>query len=182
MRECISSVIKWLIENSGLAHWVTLFLLIISVCLAYNQLKGQKVQRQWQNFNEMNVRYAELLGKIPFKKEMKQSSDSFESVEEKTKIWIRQYFDLYSEECWLNEKGLLPKGMFNERIRSGVVVNLREYPILKGGYNYWKERDAFKHPVGFYTVVEEDIKRAEEKDPQNEPQDRCVKPIKPQSK
>lgn len=167
-----------------LGHWAaigTFFFVILSYCLAEQQLALLKVQRQWQNFNEMNVRYAELLGKIS-SGEIELSSSLFESADVKTKIWIRQYFDLYSEECWLNEKNLLPEDMFNKRIRRGVVVNLKEYPILIDGYDYWKSRGAFNHPENFKVVIEEDIKRAEEKDPQNEPQDRCVKPIKPQSK
>lgn len=106
---------------------------------------------------------------------MKQSPDSFESVEEKTKIWIRQYFDLYSEECWLNEKELLPKGMFNERIRPGVVVNLKEYPILLiAGCNYWKGLGAFKPPGDFDKVVEEDINNAGIKDLQDKSQYHCT--------
>ena len=158
MRECFCNFLKCLIANSEkLAHWATVIVLIFSFCLASEQLKELKDQKQWENFNAMNVRYAELLGKISDKVEL--SSGSFKSADEETKIWIRQYFDLYSEECWLNEKGLLPDRMFNDRIRPGVVVNLKKYPILKEGYDDWKELGAFKHPADFYKVVEEDIGR-----------------------
>lgn len=181
MFECFKNI------SELLAHWatvITLIVLILSVCVAHKQLEELKIQRHWENFNAMNVRYAELLGKIPFKKEMKQSSDSFESVEEETKIWIRQYFDLYSEECWLNENGLLPKGMFNGRIRPGVVVNLKTYPILVDGYFSWKDQGAFNHPADFHKVVEEDINKARIKDLQDKPQYHCIAPskIKDQSK
>lgn len=170
MFECFNKI------SQLLAHWAIIFTLIVlicSVCLARAHLNELKVQQKWENFNAMNIRYTELLGKISFDG-MELSSSSFESADTKTKIWIRQYFDLYSEECWLNEKGLLPDSMFNDRIRRGVVVNLKEYPILKDGYNYWKDQGAFDHPKDFKVVVEEDIKRAGEKDPQNKPQDRCV--------
>lgn len=72
--------------------------------------------------------------------------------------------------------------MFNERIRPSVVVNLREYPMLVEGYNYWIGQGAFNHPEDFKKVVEEDIKHAREKDLQDKSQDRCTERIKPQSK
>ncbi|SEP80402.1 hypothetical protein [Nitrosomonas ureae] len=146
-----------------LAHWatvITLIVLICSVCLASKHLKELKTQRHWQNFNEMNVRYAELLGKIPEK--IKLGSCSIESDDLEIKIWIRQYFDLYSEEYWLNEKKLLPEEMWKGRIRPGVVLNLKEYPILEHGYIYWKNKGAFNHPKNFHNVVDEDIQNANE--------------------
>lgn len=173
MRECFSNADKWL---TVVAHWGTLIVLIISACVACNQLEELKVQRQWQNFNEMNVRYAGLLSKIS------SEMDANCNLNDKTKIWARQYFDLYSEEYWLHQEKLIPKKIWEERIRPGVVVNLKEYPILIKGYEYWKDRGAFDHPKDFKVLVEKDIKRAEEKDPQNKPQDRCTEQIKPQSK
>lgn len=152
MFECLKNI------GELLAHWTTFIVLIISVCLAYQQLKELKVQKQWQNFNEMNIRYADLLGKIP--EEIKLDSNSIESVNPQTKIWIRQYFDLYSEEYWLNEKELLPEKMWEGRIRPGVVLNLKEYPILECGYIHWKDKGAFNHPENFHKVVEGDINNA----------------------
>jgi len=148
-------------NSESFAHWanvLTFIALLFSIYFACQQLKELRVQRQWQNFNEMNIRYADLLGKIP--EEIKLDSDSIESVNPQTKIWIRQYFDLYSEECWLNEEELLPKDMWKNRIRPGVVLNLKEYQILEHGYFYWKDKGAFNHPEDFHKVVEGDINNA----------------------
>ncbi|MER0171050.1 MAG: hypothetical protein DU489_10670 [Nitrosomonas sp.] len=158
-----------------LAYWATICTLIIvifSYCLAEQQLVLLRDQRQWQNFNEMNVRYANLLSKMP--KKICLDSHSIDSKDQEIKIWIRQYFDLYSEEYWLNERKLIPDEMWKKRIRPGVVVNLKVYPILVDGYNYWKDQGAFEHPDGFYKVVEEDINKAKIKDLQDKPQYHCA--------
>jgi hypothetical protein len=71
--------------------------------------------------------------------------------------WVRQYFDLYSEESWLFEKNLIPKEMWTHRIHGGVRVNLGKYPALIEGYNYWKTAGAFTHPDNFQLIVESAI-------------------------
>lgn len=160
MRECLKNVWVCLMENSELiAHWATVLtaiLFLISICLARQQLNQMKLERQWKNFNEMNFRYADMLREIT-------SNDYAKcDLNETNKIWTRRYFDLYSEEYWLSEEKLIPKEMWENRIRPGVVVNLKEYPILEAGYHYWKNKGAFSHPNGFYGIVEEDISNAEQ--------------------
>jgi hypothetical protein len=154
-----------------LAHWATigtLIIVIFSYCLAEQQLVLLKDQRQWQNFNEMNVRYAELLSKMP------GGIGSDDSKDQKIKIWVRQYFDLYSEEYWLYKKKLIPEEMWICRIRPGVVTNLKAYPILVDGYFSWKDQGAFNHPYDFHKVVEEDINKARIKDLQDKLQYHCA--------
>ncbi len=165
-----------------LAHWATigtLIIVIFSYCLAEQQLVLLKDQRQWQNFNEMNVRYANLLSKMPDK--ISSDNHSIDSKDQEIKIWVRQYFDLYSEEYWLYKKELIPKEMWECRIRSGVVVNLKAYQILVNGYSYWKDLGAFNHPDGFHKVVEEDINKAKIKDLQDKLQYHCAEQAEAQS-
>lgn len=169
MFECLKNI------SELLAHGATVFtfiVLIISVCLAHHQLELLKEQKQWQNFNEMNVRYANLLSKMPEK--MDSDYCSIDSKDQKIKIWVRQYFDLYSEEYWLHKKELIPKEMWGDRIRPGVVVNLKAYPILVDGYSYWKDQGAFNHPDDFHNVIEEDIYKAGIKDLQDKLQYHCA--------
>lgn len=171
----LSCKIIWCISKL-LAHWATigtLIIVIFSYCLAEQQLLLLlKDQRQWQNFNEMNVRYANLLSKMPEK--ISSDNHSIDSKDQEIKIWVRQYFDLYSEKHWLYKKQLIPEEMWKCRVRPGVVVNLKAYPILVNGYNYWKDQGAFNHPDDFHKVVEEDINKAKIKDLQDKPQYHCA--------
>ncbi|PXX14743.1 hypothetical protein C8R27_11326 [Nitrosomonas ureae] len=166
---------EWFKNNGGhLAHLATFLTFIV---LAYSVFCLAQGQLQWQNFNEMNVRYTNLLREMPI-----ADCDSPDFNEGKTKIWVRQYFDLYSEELWLHKKKLIPEKMWKDRVRPGVVVNLKAYPILIDYYRYWKDQGAFSHPFDFGDVVEEDIKKSEMNYTQDNSQYHCVKRTKTQSK
>jgi hypothetical protein len=73
------------------------------------------------------------------------------------KRWVRQYFDLYSEELWLFDNKLIPEQMWTKRIYCGVRINLRTYPTLIDGYYYWKSKGSFTHPVTFRAEAENAI-------------------------
>ena len=149
--------ISWLNANSEpYAHWATV-LALIAACIggyfAYAQLSLANEHKRWQNYNDMNVRYAELYKNIP-EEIASGCSGNFEKLEQEEKRWVRQYFDLYSEEYWLFLNELMPKEMWSHRIYGGVRVNLNKYPALVDGYRYWKAEGAFRHPDEFPAEVE----------------------------
>ena len=155
----------WLWANTEkLSHLATTLAFIVAAIgsfLAYGQLKATSAQleqandqRRWQNYNEMNVRYAELYKSIPEEIASGCVPDSFEKLKPETKRWVRQYFDLYSEEYWLVLNNLIPEQMWSRRIYGGVRVNLAKYPALVEGYRYWKAAGSFTHPEKFKDEVE----------------------------
>ncbi|WP_047552177.1 hypothetical protein [Methylotenera sp. G11] len=154
-------VIKWLNTNSEpYAHWATVLALIAAIIggyVAYAQLKLANEQRRWQNYNEMNVRYAELYKNIPIDIASGCFAENFENLPSETKRWVRQYFNLYSEEYWLYLNKLIPDEMWTKRIHGGVRVNLGQYPALVAGYRYWRDRGSFTHPNSFQAEVESAI-------------------------
>jgi hypothetical protein len=157
----MQKVFQWLQANSGpWAHWATVFT-FMAVCfggyLAYAQLELVNEQRRWQNFNDMNVRYADLYRNIPPEIASGCRLADFEKLEPKTKIWVRQFFDLYSEEYWLYLNKLIPEEMWTHRISSGVRVNLNTYPAIIDGYYYWAARNSFTHPNTFQSEAESAI-------------------------
>jgi hypothetical protein len=156
--------------SKPLSEWATV-LAVVAGCaggfFTYGQLKAANAQleqvnnqQRWQNYNEMNIRYAELYGRIP-KEIASGCSGSFENLGPGEKRWVRQYFDLYSEEYWLFLNNLIPKEMWTRRIHGGVRVNLNQYPALVDGYRYWKVKGAFKHPDDFQNEVEVAISEAD---------------------
>lgn len=148
---------NWLRANSEpYAHWATV-LALIAACIAgyfaYAQLSLANEHKRWQNYNDMNVRYAELYKSIP-EEIASGCSGNFEKLEPEAKRWVRQYFNLYSEEYWLFLNDLIPKEMWTRRIHGGVRVNLNKYPALVDGYHYWKAEGSFTHPNEFQAEVE----------------------------
>ncbi len=129
---------RWLSKHSGsIAEWSTTFTFIVAVAaimMAYFQLKQSNDQTKWQNYNEMNVRYAALYESIP--KDIAVGQLAFKELPMESRAWIRRYFDLYSEEYWLYKNGLIPDEMWTHQIHTGVRVNLHTYPALVDGYKY----------------------------------------------
>ena len=138
------------------SRWVMVVVTILGVWMVYHQLTAVYEQSRWQYYNDLNARYAAFYESIPSEISSGKETD-FDKVEPQAKRWVRQYFDLYSEEYWLYKNRLIPEEMWTKRIRSGVRVNLREYPLLVSGYRYWKEKGAFKHPDGFLEEAERAI-------------------------
>lgn len=159
------NLFPWLWANTEkLSHLATTLAFVVAAVgsfLAYGQLKATSAQleqandqRRWQNYNEMNVRYAELYKTIPEAIASGCVPENFEKLNPETKRWVRQYFDLYSEEYWLVQNNLIPEQMWSHRIYKGVRVNLAKYPALVEGYRYWKAAGSFTHPERFTDEVE----------------------------
>lgn len=177
----LSCKIIWCFSKP-MAHWATIgtfIIVLLSYFVAKQQLVLLKDQRQWQNFNEMNVRYANLLSKMPEK--IDPDYCLIDSKDQKIKIWVRQYFELYSEEYRLYKNELIPKEMWENRIRPGVVVNLKAYPILVNNYNYWKNQGAFNHPDDFHKMVEEDINKVKIEELPDKSEYHCAEQAEAQS-
>jgi hypothetical protein len=157
-------------NSEPFSQWATVFAFVAAIFgggLAYGQLKIANAQleqaneqRKWQNYNEMNVRYAELYKSIPGEIASGCVPGNFETLEPETKRWVRQYFDLYSEEYWLFLNKLIPDEMWTHRIYGGVRVNLGKYPALVAGYGYWKAAGSFTHPNEFQAEVDLAISEA----------------------
>lgn len=156
------------LKNNGkiFAEWGT-FIGVLVACAGlfignnqlkanYAQLEQANDQRRWQNYNELNVRYAELYKEIP-KDIATGRAMKFGKRPSESKRWVRQYFDLYSEEYWLYRQKLIPEEMWSRRIHGGVRVNLSTYPALVDGYYYWKMKGSFTHPDEFSLEVESAI-------------------------
>lgn len=184
VRGYMRKIFCWLCKNSEpISHWATALALVAAAVggfMAYGQLKITSAQleqaneqRRWQNYNEMNVRYAQLYESIPDQIISGCVPDDFKSLEPKTKRWVRQYFDLYSEEYWLFVNNLIPKEMWTRRIHGGVRVNLSKYPALIEGYSYWKAAGSFTHPDDFQLIAESAIKDAKSPPYAKKPSNSC---------
>lgn len=142
-----------------LHRWGTFLGVIVAIIGIWFASAQNNRHRRWQNYNEMNLRYSVLYENMP--SEVAQDGGlSFADLPEESKRWVRQYFDLYSEEYWLYQNNLIPKEMWTERIDVGVKVNLNQYPVMIKGYLYWKENGSFNHPDDFREVVEKKIEEA----------------------
>ena len=129
---------------------------IVGLFFVAYQLKQANESQKWGNFNQLNIHYYDLYRELP--QELHDSAcKEFVSVGDSSKKWIRSYFDLYSEENWLYEEGLIPEEMWTKRIDGGVRVNLLTYPTLVDGYEYWKKVGAFRHPPSFIPMVDKKI-------------------------
>lgn len=70
------------------AHWATVLALIAAAIggyFAYEQLALANDQRRWQNYNEMNVRYADLYKEITEEISSGCRPDNFEKLTPETK-------------------------------------------------------------------------------------------------
>lgn len=146
--------------------WGTLIAAIVAaIGLTFTciQLKQNNFHKKWQNYNELNLRYSQLYDSMPDEVENDTGKD-FSVLKHEAKRWVRQYFNLYSEEYWLYQKKLIPEEMWSKRINNGVKVNLDAYPVMIKGYYYWKNKGSFNHPDGFRDKVEKVIKELEQKD------------------
>ena len=141
---------KFLSEYGALiAHLLT----IVSLILVWLQLYQSNEHKKWENYNAMNLRYYEWYANMPPNMDV-DTCIPFSKQPQQVKRWVRAYFNLYSEEYWLYLENLIPEEMWTKRIDNGVDVNLKTYPLLVRGYNYWKSRGAFIHPEGFRDHVE----------------------------
>jgi len=139
--------------ESVIAHVLT----ILGIAIVVYQLMQSNEHKRWENYNSLNLRYYSLYSEIPTVLKS-DSCKPFKFQDKKVKVWVRSYFNLYSEEYWLYLNNLIPEEMWTIRINNGVDVNLLRYPLLVRGYEYWKEQGAFVHPNDFKKLVEDKIK------------------------
>ncbi|MHB8811032.1 MAG: hypothetical protein ACYC9M_13635 [Desulfobulbaceae bacterium] len=122
-----------------------------NVSLAVDQLKTVNRHNQWNNYNLLNLRYGDLLSEVPV--EMATGTE-YQTLGEDSKLWIRRYFDLTSEEYWLYLNNLIPNDMWEKRIVEGIKINMEEYPSLKPGLLYWGKKKGYSHPDDFLQIIE----------------------------
>ena len=147
----------WIRQNwKSLLNQATSLATVAGLVVVIIQLHQADEHQRWSNYNELNIHYSNWLSNKP--KEI--SMDCFKPYSElssKSKIWIRFYFDLYSEEHHLYLNGLIPEDMWEDRIDNGVTVNLVTFPVLVDGYLFWKENQAFQNPAEFIPFVDKKI-------------------------
>ncbi len=142
-------------STSNILECGQLLVLLLGLCLAYQQLQQLDEQQRWQNYSELNYRYAKLYREFPIA--LISGTTTPQDISPENLRAIRQYFDLYSEEYWLYQNNLIPEEMWHQRIRNGALLNLSEYPRMVQGYRYWKEKGAFQHPPNFNHEIEQII-------------------------
>lgn len=150
--------------------FIGVILAVIGLAFTYTQLRITNTQLEqtnfhtkWQNYNKLNLRYSKLYESMPVEVANDTGKD-FSVLKHEAKRWVRQYFNLYSEEYWLYQKKLIPEEMWSKRINNGVKVNLDAYPVMIKGYYYWENKGSFNHPDGFRDKVKKVIKELEQKD------------------
>lgn len=127
---------------------VTAVTAVFAYDFAKTQLEQAEAHKQWQNYNDLNSRYAALFSEIPA--QLKGTGiASANEFDPKTQNWARRYFDLTSEEYWLHTKRLLPAGMWPCRIAPGIVLNFKEFHNLELAYEHWKTTAVQIHPSRF---------------------------------
>ena len=120
------------------------------------QMSQSNSHKKWDNYNSMNQAYGSLYANISTDM-LDKPCRHFSQLSKSEKKWIRNYFDLYAEEYWLDQRGLIPKDMFRKLIAGGVRVNFKQYPIMITGYSYWLNEGAFQYPDGFRDYIEDII-------------------------
>lgn len=122
---------------STLAQVVTAIATCYLIWFAHKQFEQADLHKQWQNYNDINSRYAELYKELPAALSSASVSDA--AHPDKASInWARRYFDLTSEEYWLHQNRLLPNQMWHCRIAPGIARNFSEIGNLKIAYEQWK--------------------------------------------
>lgn len=138
--------------------------MVVIAFLAYEFTKEQFEQaenhKRWQNYNDLNSRYAALFADIPTQLQEAHISTA-NDLDQKTRNWARRYFDLTSEEFWLHTKHLLPLDMWPCRIAPGVAQNFQEFRNMKLAYEHWKNTTVQIHPAGFSDEMSKIISRKE---------------------
>ena len=133
-------------------------LTVVALIAVWRQLYQGNEHRKWETYNAMNLRYSEWYAKMPRDMDV-DSCLPFDKQDAEVKRWVRAYFSLYSEEYWLYLNGLLPEDLWTKRIDNGVDINLKAYPMLVRGYEYWKGQGSFLHPEEFRKLVDAKLEK-----------------------
>lgn len=148
-----------------------MFLVIIgAVSLGFLSLQLYKMNEfnKFENYKYYNKVYKEWYQSIPPKIKSNLSSASkkiqLHELDAVELVWVRQYFELYSQEYYLFKKNMLPKDMWLELIhgpgcKGAAIRNLHIHPVLLEGYLYWKEKGAFHHPSDFTEILDQKLKQ-----------------------
>ena len=135
---------------------VTIFFGFFGLVFVISQMSQSNSHKKWDNYNSMNQAYGSLYAQISSEM-LDEPCRHFSQLSQSEKKWIRNYFDLYAEEYWLDKRGLIPSEMFDKLIAGGVKVNFQQYPVMVTGYDYWQNEGAFGFPTGFKTYLEDKI-------------------------
>jgi hypothetical protein len=148
----------WPFQDMGeTLNFLLLLATVVGLYLVREQLIQANVQQRWNNYNQMNLQYASLYAAMP--EELEASAcKTFDGLKAESKRWIRSYFNLYTEEHWLYQNGLIPAQMWTDRIDGGVTVNMESYPVIVDGYEHWKKLGSFTYPAEFIPLVDGKIK------------------------
>lgn len=138
---------------NALAAIVTAVVACLAYGLAYEPLRQADLHKRWQNYNDINSRYAELYKDLPLELDSPGTPESTEPSPA-LRRWARRYFDLTSEEYWLHLQGLLPQQTWECRIAPGVAQNLRQHKNLRLAYEAWKKDVANVHPADFVVAID----------------------------
>lgn len=155
------------IEISGFI----LLALLNSVTLYFLWLEKHTTNdyKKWENYNHFDDVYSNWMENMPKKISHAHATKNWEKIkwnnlDNGEKVWVKRYFDLYSQEYYFKINKMIPEEMWTELIhgtekdcKGAAFVHLCEYPILLEGYVYWKDKGAFMHPKSFRTILDKKL-------------------------
>lgn len=156
----ISKLLKWLENQISFTN----FLSTIGVVVIIFQLHNSNMYKQYDNFLYFNKIYDEWYDEMPQEISRKEQT-SFSNLDGSGKAWVRRYFNLYAEEYYFYQKGMIPKEMWHGLIHGckdgkirAAFRNLKKYPALLEGYNCWKKEEVFGFPEEFEKMLDSELK------------------------
>jgi len=146
-------------KNINWVEGITLCIALAGTIFVGFQYSQTNKHKKWDNYNAMNAAYHNLYDNLYEGKYIGvlNKCSKITDLSSAELAWIRAYFDLYAEEHWLEIEHLIPKGMWSNQIGGGVNLNLKTHPVMIDGYNYWKDKGAFKHPPEFIPYVDKKL-------------------------
>ena len=137
-----------------IAGVITLLVTARKVHLAAKNIDTTNNHLKVNNYRALNLRYANLLAEVAEVQEEMGKQKNFMDLSAKSKLWVRRYFDLTSEEFWLYHQNLIHEEMWERGIICGIRMNMKEYPALKAGLLFWGKQDGYSHLSGFVEIIE----------------------------
>ncbi len=138
---------------------------VLGLFFVIYQLHQSNKLKRFENYAMFNKIYDDWYVNMP--DELKKCSDTkgvkWNALENDDKAWVRRYFNLYAQEYYFYKEGMIPKEMWSELIhgekgcKGAALINLREYPLLLEGYQWWKSKGAFGHPSDFTSKLDKKI-------------------------
>lgn len=142
----------------------------VGVWLVYSQLLQANELKQFENFNMFNKVYDDWYANMPaeFRACKNGKAVKWNDLEHDDRAWVRRYFNLYAQEYYFFKKQMIPRDMWEQLIHGengchgAAMFNLREYPILLEGYEWWKLKGAFGYPSSFTEMLDAKIKECKD--------------------